>query len=286
MRAKQPRKTGFSRVAIRRRQSSSLRTSRATALPRVGLRTFFREQRPVVPKRLDIEELEPEEDPEKTFPWRRPTHRGRKGGTSRRPAHLKLIGWNHVVGGQLADGPGDTVVGSLRPTRRATSPGSCVFSVLTSRYPFVCSKKTRPQWTGNPRVSDPNSPSLDLLSTRALHGGRSPIPRRSRFVQWRFFEGLERHFAAPVADVARSRPASLQDLTSCGVWLRRPVEARGVGGRAPFSHGRGQGLTWVGHHTRHILGILGTLSGCRVCPKYSVETRLHDGITRSVGTST
>jgi hypothetical protein len=28
-----------------------------------------------------------------------------------------------------------------------------------------------------------NSPSLNLLSARARHGSRSPIPRRSRFVQ-------------------------------------------------------------------------------------------------------
>jgi hypothetical protein len=27
--------------------------------------------------------------------------------------------------------------------------------------------------------------------------------------RWRFFEGLERHFAAPAADVPRTRPASL-----------------------------------------------------------------------------
>jgi hypothetical protein len=63
--------------------------------------------------------------------------------------------------------------------------------------------------------------------------------------KWRFFGGLERHFAAPAADVARSRPASLPDLTSRGVWLRRPAPARGIGGRAPFFHGRGHGLTWV-----------------------------------------
>jgi len=30
----------------------------------------------------------------------------------------------------------------------------------------------------------------------------------------RFFEGLERHFAVPGADGARSHPASLPDLTS------------------------------------------------------------------------
>jgi hypothetical protein len=63
--------------------------------------------------------------------------------------------------------------------------------------------------------------------------------------KWRFFEGLERHFAAPEADVARSRPASLPDLTSRGVWLRAQPPARRIGGRAPFFHGRGHGLTWV-----------------------------------------
>jgi hypothetical protein len=31
----------------------------------------------------------------------------------------------------------------------------------------------------------------------------------------RFSEGIDRHFAAPAADVARTLPASQTDLTSC-----------------------------------------------------------------------
>jgi hypothetical protein len=73
--------------------------------------------------------------------------------------------------------------------------------------------------------------------------------------KWRFFGGLERHFAAPEADVAKSRPASLPDLTSCDVWLRPPAPARGIGGRAPFFHGRGHGLTWVNDPAGWALGL-------------------------------
>jgi len=32
--------------------------------------------------------------------------------------------------------------------------------------------------------------------------------------KWRFFAGLERHFAVPGADGARSQPARMLDLTS------------------------------------------------------------------------
>ena len=47
-------------MAIKRRQFSSLRMSGNCS--RVGLRTFFCEQRPIVAERLEVEELEPEED--------------------------------------------------------------------------------------------------------------------------------------------------------------------------------------------------------------------------------
>jgi hypothetical protein len=53
--------------------------------------------------------------------------------------------------------------------------------------------------------------------------------------EWRFFDGIERHFAARGADVARSLPASLPELTSFAVWLRTHPPARGIGDRAPFS---------------------------------------------------
>ena len=52
--------------------------------------------------------------------------------------------------------------------------------------------------------------------------------------EWRFFEGLKRHFAVPGADGARSQPASLADLTSVASNCIEPASAPGNRSRAPF----------------------------------------------------
>ncbi len=53
-------------------------------------------------------------------------------------------------------------------------------------------------------------------------------------VDWRFFEGLERHFAVPGADGARSQPANLTDFTSVASGCIERAAAPETGGRAPF----------------------------------------------------
>ena len=96
----------------------------------------------------------------------------------------------------MANGPEILLLDPFDKQGELQVPDPCgFFRVLTSRYPFVCSKKTRPQWTGNPRVSDPNSPSLDLLSSRATCQGRSTHPAAKPLRPMAVFQGVSRNSA-------------------------------------------------------------------------------------------
>src|SRR5215469_13772599 len=110
MRVKQPRRRGFSRVAIRRRQSASLRTSGKRFCR--GLRIFFCEQWPVVAQGLEVEELQAgDEGFEGSF------------GDAQLIADVEevvfdvafaeVIGRDQVVGSELANGPDIQLLGAL-----------------------------------------------------------------------------------------------------------------------------------------------------------------------------
>ena len=105
---------GFLIAAIRRRQSASLRTS--VRRLRLGWRTFFRQERPVVAQGVDEEELDAEEV-----------------GTERALGHLanltqvhkvvaqlafgELVGRDAEMPGQLPDDPDVRVLCALRMAR-------------------------------------------------------------------------------------------------------------------------------------------------------------------------
>jgi len=52
--------------------------------------------------------------------------------------------------------------------------------------------------------------------------------------EWRFFEGLKRHFVLRGADGPRSQTASLPDLTSVDSGCLEPPLAQRIGNEAPF----------------------------------------------------
>ena len=110
MRVKQPRSTGFSRVAIRRRQSASLRTSGKRFCR--GLRIFFCEEGPVVAQGLQVEESQAGDE-------------GFEGSFGDAQfiadveevlfdvAFAESIGRKHVVGSELVNGPDIQLLGAL-----------------------------------------------------------------------------------------------------------------------------------------------------------------------------
>ena len=87
---------------IRRREFSSLQTSESRFWH--GLRTFFREQRPVVAERVEVEELEPGKHGIKRFLGYAQVIADVKDVILDLPL-AELIRRDHVVGGKLADSP-------------------------------------------------------------------------------------------------------------------------------------------------------------------------------------
>ena len=101
-----------------------------------------------------------------------------------------------------------------------------------SRAPRVCLRLGVVQ---NQRFSGPHGRQLAPSWASSQKNPEKTIKNvLKNGAKWRFFGGLERHFAVPAADGARSQPASLPDLTSVASGCIEPAAAPEIGGRAPF----------------------------------------------------
>ena len=144
-------------------------------------------------------------------------------------------------------GPGPTLWGlARRGGRDASHPAFVTRRVTTwkhapfSRAPRVCLRLGVVQ---NQCFSGPHG--RQLASSWA---GSQKNPEKTvknvlkNGAKWRFFGGLERHFAVPAADGARSQPAILQNLTSVASGCIEQAAAPEIGGRAPSFTCVGQAL--------------------------------------------
>ena len=175
-------------------------------------------------------------------------------------------------------GPGPALWGlARREALEASHPAFVTRHVTTWKHapfstaPRVCLRLGVVQ---NQRFSGPHghhlAPSWASSQKNPEKTGKNVLKNGAK---WRFFGSLERHFAVPAADGARSQHDSLQDFRSVESGSIEPAAAPGKSEWSAIFHGRGHGSTCASDHR-------GARNTRDRSTNYAPSMRVHDGVTR------